>query len=253
VIATSQAINDEVIRRLLSLRNAKVDMYLAANPVVPLDQLGKFAAREDIAIHEALAANESIDDALFEHLLEKGEDVVKLLLWYQPISVDRFAMIKAKLTDPTLLAELGKNRQIDPKVIEELLESENIALLEKLAANERISAAILNSLYEKKVTTTFYLLAGNPNLPVEIIENFYEKYQNDTMMLHQIASNPNTPEEILRALYERDVLEINKGLAANPATPIEILDVLKIDTRLRNALTKNEVFIEHHNTTKVVI
>jgi hypothetical protein len=72
-------------------------------------------------------------------------------------------------------------------------------------------------------------------------------------MMHQVASNPNTPETILRELYGRDELEINKGLAANPATPIEILDVLKIDTRLRNALTQNEVFIEHHNTTKVVI
>ncbi|MFT7880493.1 MAG: hypothetical protein ABXS91_08880 [Sulfurimonas sp.] len=253
VIATSQAINDEVIRRLLSLRNAKVDMYLAANPVVPLEQLNKFAGREDIAIYEALAANESIDDALFALLLDKGADVIKFLLWYQPISIDRFRMLSEKITDPTLLAELGKNRQIDKAVLEALLESDNLALLEKLAANRIMTASALNRLYEREITPLFYPLAGNPNLPVEIIEDFYEKYQNDTAILHQIASNPNTPEKILRALYERDVLEINKGLAANPATPIEILDVLKIDTRLRNALTKNEVFIEYHNTTKVVI
>jgi len=228
-------------------------MYLAANPVVPLEQLKKFSLREEKSIHEALAANETIDDALFEMLLGKEKDVVKFLLWYQPISQDRFRMITEKVNDPDLLAELGKNRQIERAVIEELLESGNVTLLEKLAANRSISAVALQALYSKKIYTTFYPLAGNPNLEVKIIEAFYTGYHNDIRMMHQVASNPNTPEKILRELYECDELEINKGLAANPSTPIEILDVLKIDTRLRNALTQNEVFIEHHNTTKVVI
>ncbi|MGC9350376.1 MAG: hypothetical protein ACP5D3_00115, partial [Sulfurovum sp.] len=194
VIATSHSLNDKVIRRLLSLRDAKVDMYLAANPVVPLEQLKKFACREDIAIYEALAANERIDDALFEQLLEKGEDVVKLLLWYQPISAERFRMLREKITDSTLLAELGKNLEIDQKIVDELLESDNMALLEKLAENKSIAASMLKRLYEKQITTLFYPLAANPNLAVEIIETLYEKYQNDTAMQHQIASNPNTPE-----------------------------------------------------------
>ncbi|MDD2451192.1 hypothetical protein [Sulfurovum sp.] len=253
VIATSGHIDGEVIKRLLSLRNPKVDMYLAANPVVPLEQLKKFSLREEKSIHEALAANETIDDALFEMLLEKEKDVVKLLLWYQPISAERYRMVAGKITDPELFAELGKNLQIDRAVIEELLESGNIALLEKLAANRSMPAAALRALYSMQIGTTFYPLAGNPNLPVELIEGFYANDKNDLNMMHQVASNPNTPEKILRELYARDELEINKGLAANPATPIEILDVLKIDTRLRNALTKNEVFVEHHNTTKVVI
>ena len=228
-------------------------MYLAANPVVSLEQLKKFAAREEIAIHEALAANEGIDDTLFELLLDKSRDVVKLLLWYQPISADRFKMIKEMISDPDLFAELGKNEQIDEEVIEELVESDNNILLEKLAANKTVSGKGLNTLYAKQITSIFYPLAGNPNLAVKIIEEFYADYQNDIPMMHQVASNPNTREKILRELYERDELEINKGLAANPSTPIEILDILKIDTRLRNALTQNEVFIEHHNTTKVVI
>ncbi|MDM5271665.1 hypothetical protein PGH07_05720 [Sulfurovum sp. zt1-1] len=253
VIATSKYINDEVIKRLLSLRNPRVDMYLAANPVVPLEQLKKFATREDKSIYEALASNESIDDTLFELLLGKNENVVKLLMWYQPISADRYRMITEKITDHDLFAELGKNQHINHEVIDQLTQSENNALLEQLAENKSVTAPSLNVLYEKQVASTFYPLAGNPNLPAEIIEKFYTDYQNDTRMMRQIASNPNASEKMLRELYERDELEINKGLAANPATPIEILDVLKIDTRLRNALTQNEVFIEHHNTTKVVI
>ncbi|MFT7824026.1 MAG: hypothetical protein ABXS92_04620 [Sulfurimonas sp.] len=253
VIATSRYLNEEVIKRLLSLRDPKVDMYLAANPVVSLEQLKKFAAREDQAIHEALASNERINDALFELLLDRGEGVVKLLLWYQPITEDRFTMISEKLTDPYLFAEMGKNLQIGTEILMALLESDNILLLEHIAANRSVPSHLLRALHEKLFKSTFYPLAGNPNLPVYIIEALYGSYKNDSEMMHQVASNPNTPAEIIRELYNRDELEINKGLAANPATPVEILDVLKIDTRLRNALSRNEAFIQHHNRTKVVI
>ena len=253
VIATSRYLNEEVIKRLLSLRDPKVDMYLAANPVVSLEELKKFAGREDQAIHEALASNERIDDALFELLLDRGEGVVKLLLWYQPITEDRFMMIAEKLTDPYLVAELGRNLQIDTEILMALLESDNILLLEHIAANRSVPSHLLKALHEKLIKSTFYPLAGNPNLPVYIVKELYGSYKNDHEMMHQVASNPNTPEEIIRELYNRDELGINKGLAANPATPVEILDVLKIDTRLRNALTKNETFIKHHNRTKVVI
>ncbi len=253
VIATSKYIDEKVIKRLLSLRNPKVDMYLAANPVLDLEQLNKFAHREDNAIHEALASNESIDDSLFELLLYKGDNVIKLLLWYQPISSKRYEMILEKLKDTQLFSELGKNPYIENKIIESLIKSDDIYLLENISANHTVPSYLLEMLYQRKLDTTFLPLAAHPNMPAVILKGFYENYLDDISMMHQVASNPNTPESILRELYERDELEINKGLAANPSTPIEILDILKIDTRMRNALTKNEAFIEHHNTTKVII
>lgn len=253
VIATSRHIDETVIRRLLSLHNPKVDMYLAANTAVPLEQLKKFALRGDSAISEALAANEKIDDDLFELLLQKGGDVIRLLLWYQPITSKRFEMIRQAATEPSLFSELGKNTQMDVQIISDLLESGNVELLENLADNHTVATDFLVKLYEKKIPSILLPLAANPSLPLSFIQTLYDEYKDDEKMMHQIASNAATPQSVLRELYERDTFEINKGLAANPSTPIEILDVLKIDTRLRHSLSKNEVFIEYHNNTIVVV
>jgi hypothetical protein len=253
VIATSHHLDQEVIKRLLSLHNPKVDMYLAANPVVDLEQLRKFAYREEQVIHEALASNENIDDDLFEFLMEKGDDVIKLLLWYQPIGSTRYTMVKERLNGSDLFRELGKNLHLEREVMQTLIQVDDIDLLKNIAANRSFSSELLEVLYQKQIKAILSPLAANPNLPIAIVEALYESFKDNSSMMHQVASNPNTPEPILRELFKRDDVEINKGLASNPSTPIEMLDILKIDTRMRNALSKNEVFIEHHNTTKVII
>ena len=160
-----------------------------------------------------------IDDTLYEQLLEKEDDVVKNLLWYQPITVDRFMKIAGKLTDPYMVAELGKNQKVDPEIVMALLESDNVVLLENIAANRSVPAHILKALHDKLIKSTLYPLAGNPNLPNYVIEEIYGSYRNDAEMLQQIASNPTTPEEILRELQERNDPQINTFLAENPATP----------------------------------
>lgn len=253
LIATSHSLDQEVTKRLLSLHDTRVDMYLAANPAIDLEQLKKFALREEQALYEALASNENIDDSLFELLLGKGDDVVRLLLWYQLIGPKRYEIILQKLNGSSMFSEIGKNPHIEYDVMQSLIERDDINLLENIAANKSVTTDLLETLYKKQLDATFLALAANPNLPIVILKTLYKKFKDDTMMMHQIASNPNTPEPILRELYERDVVEINKGLASNSSTPIEILDILKIDTRMRNALTKNEVFIKYHNTTKVII
>lgn len=155
---------------------------------------------KDTLLNALKETNDSIDDAFYEQLLDKDENIVKHLLWYQPITVDRFMMIAGKLTDPYLVAELGKNPQIDPEIVMALLESDNVVLLENIAANRNVPAHILKALHEKLIKSTLYPLAGNPNLPNYLIEEIYGSFKNDAEMLKQIASNPNTPEEILREL-----------------------------------------------------
>jgi len=59
-----------------------------------------------------------------------------------------------------------------------------------------------------------------------------------------MASNPSTPVVILRELFDPNIYEINEKLVANPSLPIELLNILKIDTRLRNALTSNKTFTD---------
>jgi len=59
-----------------------------------------------------------------------------------------------------------------------------------------------------------------------------------------MMSHKSTPEAILRELFERDEFEIQKSMASNASVPLDILDILKVDTRLQNELSKNEIFVK---------
>ena len=171
--------------------------------------------------------NDVIDDTLFEEFLDSDVDTVKALLWYQPITVDRFMMIAQSVADPYLIAELGKNEQIDPEITMALLESDNHVLLENIAGNKSIPPYILKALFEKTIRSTYPQLAGNPNLSVPLIEEIYAGNKDDIEIMTRVASNPATPEYILGQLFERNESQINQGLITNTSTPVEIHDQLK--------------------------
>ena len=242
-IATNKHIDEDVITRLMSLRDSGVDMYLACNESISLPLLQKFASKNVEPIDEALASNSNIDDTLFKSLLHKSDDVVKLMLWYQPIDAYRLALVRNSVKNETLFALLGDNRHIEEDVLRELIGSNNMALLENLAKNDTLSSDLLGSLYKRAIPSTYKYLAVNPNTAIEVLESLYGGYREDMDIIKALAYNPSTPEPILRELYERDEFEINECLASNPSVPLELLNIFKIDTRLRNALTNNETFV----------
>jgi hypothetical protein len=82
-----------------------------------------------------------------------------------------------------------------------------------------------------------------------LLESLYEKYGEEKEILISLALNPSTPEKILRELFEKEDLDINRGLATNASVPMELLDSLKIDTRLQNELAENPVFIKEYEQT----
>ena len=242
-IAANRHIDQTVVSRLLSLRDEGVDMYLACNESLDPALLQKFAQRDSRAINEALASNSNIDDAMFFSLLGKTSDTVKLLLWYQPITMQRYLWIKEKVTDKVLFASLGDNKHIAQEVLQALQEDENNALLERLCTNNTVPPLVLKTIFERKIPQVYPFLAKNISTPVCILEELYEKQGENVEILKSLASNASTPQKILYSLYERDQFEINEALASNPSTPLEFLNIFKIDTRLRNALTANETFV----------
>ena len=242
-IAANRHIDQTVVSRLLSLRDEGVDMYLACNESLDPALLQKFAQRDSRAINEALASNSNIDDAMFFSLLGKTSDTVKLLLWYQPITMQRYLWIKENVTDKVLLVSLGDNKHIAQEVLQTLQEDENNALLERLCINNTVPPLVLKTIFERKIPQLYPFLAKNISTPVCILEELYEKQGENVEILKSLASNASTPQKILYSLYERDQFEINEALASNPSTPLEFLNIFKIDTRLRNALTANETFV----------
>jgi len=242
-IATNPHLDKEVIARLMSLRDTGVDMYLAANTSTPLEVLQKYAQREEEEINQSLASNSNIDEVLFISLLGKSESVMQLMLWYQPVTMQRVEQMQEVISDENLFAYLGDNKTIDADVLEKLIESTNQALLVNLAGNESLDGQMLARIFERNIPQTFQYLARNPSTPVTVLEKLYRAYQEELDILVGLSYNTATPVEILKALYERDEFELTKGIASNASVPLEILNILKIDTRLRNELTANETFV----------
>jgi hypothetical protein len=242
-IASNPYLDKEVIARLMSLREAGVDMYLAANTATSLEILQKYAQREDEEINQSLASNPNIDEVLFTSLLGKSDSVTQLMLWYQPVTLQRYEQLLEVVNELKLFAHLGDNKTIDTDVLEKLIESSNEALLVNLAGNESLDGQMLARIFERNISQTYQYLAMNPSTPVAILEKLYREYQEELDILVGLSYNISTPVEILKALYERGEFEIIKGIASNASVPLEILNILKIDTRLRNELTANETFV----------
>ena len=239
-IARNPFIDEETVRKLLATRKVAVARALAGNSVISNEVQKYLLSQDDEAIDMALAVNNTIDKTIFDALLTRGNEAVSLLLIHQPIDASRFEKVRKSGIDAEQYALLGANEMLDTDVIESLAAMENKALWQMLAGNKTIPVQVLASLYEKGGREVYLALAKNPAVPEAILESLYERAADDTEMLAALAHNPSLPDAKLRALFERDNFEINRGLATNAALPPELLDVLKIDTRLQNELAQNE-------------
>ncbi len=246
-IARNAYLDKEIITKLVSLRDKRVDVALAANPAVELSLLKTLLAKEDVQINEALATNANIDNEIFKTLLSKEDKVVQLLLLSQPIDEERLSLVDAEALDDTLFSTIGANEQLESDVIEILISREDEALLCHLAQNTTLNPNQLEAIEAKGLEATVACLAMNPVTPVVLLEKFYKAYETDAVR-KALAQNTSTPESILRALFALDDLEIQRSMASNASIPLDILDILKVDTRLQNELAKNPILIKGYET-----
>lgn len=242
VVATNPHINGEIIQKLIRYRDNKIIFYLAANSATPLSTLKEFIEINDDNVDEALATNQHIDDELFAILLSRDDEVLGLLLAYQPMDMIRIEMIERVDISQDIYMILGQNKYLNELVIEYLLAKDIDKLTESLASNPSLSQCHIKSIYDDGDYKYYLPLATNPSTPTEILYDIYDKYTTDRDLLVNLASNLSTPTPILKDLFDLDIYEIQEKLAANPSLPLELLNILKIDTRLRNALTSNKTF-----------
>ena len=246
-VARNEHLDKELISKLVSLRELKVDVALACNRSVALPLLQSLLAKNSEKINEALATNENIDVEIFNALLDKEDKVIQLLLLSQPINLERLSLVDAHKLDEKLFATIGANECLKSDVIVTLISRDNEELICHLAENDTLSVAQLENNYAKGIVSSFEYLAINPTASVEMLEMLYEKYDESAMRI-ALAHNKSTPEVILRALFERDEFEIYKSMASNSSLPMELLDILKVDTRLQNELSENEIFVKEYET-----
>ena len=246
-VARNEYLDKETITKLVSLRDKKVDVALACNPVVELTLLQTLLAKADEKINEALATNQNIDDEIFKSLLSKEDKVVQLLLLSQNVNLERLELINIQALDEALLSTIGANEHLDTDVIDALIERKNEILICNLSQNSTLTAKQLEAIYKKDMSATVACLALNLATPVALLEKFYESYEEDAVNI-ALAHNVNTPQSILRALFELDDLEIQRSMASNASIPLDILDILKVDTRLQNELAQNPILIKGYET-----
>lgn len=238
-IARNEHITDELVRKLLSLRRKGVDRALAGNPSISREVMKHLFDKHDPETDKALAVNRALDEMLFDALLERGEEAVSLLLLHQPIDKDRFKQVLERKNDDYLLL-VASNENISEEVIALLMERLNVPLSAALASNRSLMPNQLEVLYNRGEESSMAALAANPSTPLKILETLYAENSDDMTILAALAHNPSVPEKILRELFERDDLQINRGLATNASLPMDLLDILKVDTRLQNELAQNE-------------
>jgi len=246
-VARNEYLDQEVIAKLVSLRDKKVDVALACNKSAGLSLLQNLLAKDNEKINEALATNEHIDNEIFNTLLAKEDKVVQLLLLSQTVNVERLAWIDAHNLDVKLFATIGANEHLAAEVINMLIGRDNESLICHLAGNPTLDTMQLEELYAKGLASSFVYIAMNPASSIEMLEMFYDTY-DETAIRVALAHNKSTPEQILRALFERDEFEIYQSLASNASVPLDILDILKVDTRLQNELAENEIFVKEYET-----
>ena len=246
-IARNEYLDKELVSKLVSLRDKKVDVALACNRSVALPLLENLLAKNFEKINEALATNENIDDEIFNTLLSKEDKVIQLLLLSQSINMERLVFIDSHSLDSNLFATIGANERLESEVMDALINRDNEELICHLAGNNTLNVTQLENIYEKGIVSSFEYLAINPAVSIEILEMLYEKYDESAIRI-ALAHNKSTPETILRALFERDEFEIYKSMASNSSLPMELLDILKVDTRLQNELAENEIFVKEYET-----
>ena len=243
IIASSSYINEKTIYKLLNFRDKNIPFYLSANPSTPLEILKKFANNyHETEIDEALASNITIDHSLFIELLSNRGSVREVLLTYQPINAQRFNLIEAIQIEESSYGALGENILIEKDVLHRLVKRKNLFLLKALAGNPSLDESMLETLYKKNNKEYDIILSANPSTSIEILIEIYKENINNQSILTALASNPTTPLEVLEDLFELEIFEVNEGLASNESLPLEFLNILKIDTRLRYALTNNQTF-----------
>jgi len=239
-IARNPAVTEEVVRKLLSFRDNAVNRALAGNGSVLIEVLKELFIKNNEKVDMALAANLSIDDELFAAILEKGGEALSLLLIHQPIGKKRLEQVERAELGTALFALLGANEALEDEVAFKLLAEDEPLLLETLSGNKTILPEILEAIYKKGQNSYAIHLARNPSTPVWILQRLYETHEKDEKILAALAYNPAVPITILQELFAKEKFEINRGLATNVSLPMDLLDILKLDTRLQNDLAQNE-------------
>lgn len=138
---------------------------------------------------------------------------------------------------------IAANMRMDDERFERLIEGYGVYL----ASNESCTHSMQERLFGLGDEKVVEALASNPTTEGEIIEAIFASGK------HRVAlgSNPSLSSEKLEILYASGESAVLGALAANRATPIEILYQLSLDRRYERSVKTNPAFGEHIQTYNI--
>lgn len=236
IIALNTHAKASTLTALARFKNREIDYFLAQNDSLPAPLQAQIYERADYATKKMLTQNANLSDTLFEKLLSEDEEIVPYLFVFAKIDSARLEKIKGH----PYFDVLGDGEGIE-EVLPQLLEMDILSLQKRLAENPLVKAKDLEKIYAKYADEVVEALCANPNLPTIMIEQFAKSGAYDVIL----AANPATPIEILVAYFNQGEENLNQALASNPSLPIEYLQQFQLDPTLMNTLSNNPTFTQN--------
>ena len=238
-ILASIATHKNTPKRVLNLFIKKANSYLKTLIAMRGDcdeemQRALYDSMEE-DVHEALSYNSNLCKTIVYKLLE-SDQFTKKIATYVKLDNDLFEIFMKKHP-----AELAKNESITVEMQEKLVSmyQENVKL--SLATNVVIDENVLSKLLLEDSPDIKFALFENTATPAETLAEAYNSAINHVYLSH----NKNTPRHILILLAQSKDIEVLKGLAQNPSTPVDILYQLQLDSKLARAVKENPAFGKH--------
>jgi hypothetical protein len=214
-VAEHPALSAELRRRLAHDSSPNVRCMLARNPCLESELLEQLVYDRTHKVRTAAAAHPQLPPALFVQLLSEGRQEV--------------------------LRGLAANPQLPVELVEQLLTSAHAAIRRRAAAHPALPPERLRQLAASRDQALLSGLARNPAAPPEVLEQLA---QRSIELEVAVSAHPHTPPAVLEQLatrslsriqangalessplYDHDLLLL-RNLAANPATPLSLLEQL---------------------------
>jgi hypothetical protein len=234
----SQTQNPELLEAISTLEpikyHPKLSVLLAQHPGTPKRVLKKLLREENAEVLEAMCINPSLDNAMIKEL---SSDAIyaKLLAQKIELTQERFELLQS------YAKELAANESLSESMQRELLLLSDEAVDKALAQNRALLKDITTELMQRDDARLTQLLLQNPNTEEAYLREAFGKKEHHLFLAH----NPNLPEDIAEALFAEGDAEVLEALAANEATPVDILYQLQLDSRFARAVKTNEAFGKH--------
>ena len=239
----AQTNNSKLLETIANLpptqKHPKLQTLLATHPSTPMDVLKRYLLQNNAQVVEAMACNSKLDHTLAKEMMSQ-KHLAQLIAQHIDLDGEMFALLRP------YAQELACNESLDETMQRALLMVEDEEVAKGLAGNSATTQEILDKLHASHAHL-LPVIVTNPNVNNTLLETA----KQDGNLHPYITQNPCASQELLQELYETGVHETLVHLAQNPATPVDILYQLQLDSRYERYVRTNEAFGKHIQTNNI--